>query len=183
MLVSGEGPPDFYVPQPSIVDLAVSHFGPARGEAAATIRPVRYAGIRDARPSDGRLQVSGSRTPSSSRSTLPRIALEAVRSSSHGTRARSVLHVSGDAPVVLVADVGSVPHRAIARLAQLGPELPPFALIGGLAVIARLGQAHRATNDVDTVSDDQAGLVGVLVSAGFHRQGDSVLLEPTSSST
>ncbi len=86
--------------------------------------------------------------------------------------------MSGDAPVVLVAEEGSVPHRAVARLAELGPELPPFALIGGLAVITRLGQAHRATNDVDTVSDDQAGLVRVLVSAGFDRQGDSVLLEP-----
>ncbi len=87
-------------------------------------------------------------------------------------------NVSGEAPVVLVAEAGSVPHRAVARLAQLGPELPPFAIIGGLAVITRLGQAHRATNDVDTVSDDQVGLVDLLVSAGFDRQGDSVLLEP-----
>ncbi|MDQ6697644.1 MAG: winged helix-turn-helix domain-containing protein [Actinomycetota bacterium] len=47
MLVSGEGPPDFYVPQPAIVDLALSHFGPARGEAAATVRPAGYAGVRE----------------------------------------------------------------------------------------------------------------------------------------
>lgn len=50
LLVSGEGPPDFYVPAPSIVDLALSHFGPARGEPAATVRPIRYAGIREAAP-------------------------------------------------------------------------------------------------------------------------------------
>ncbi|MGQ0826657.1 MAG: hypothetical protein ACT4OX_16790 [Actinomycetota bacterium] len=86
--------------------------------------------------------------------------------------------MSGEVSVVLVADAGSVPHRAVARLAQFGPELPPFAIIGGLAVITRLGRAHRATNDVDTVSDDQVGLVDGLVSAGFDRQRDSVLLEP-----
>jgi hypothetical protein len=40
--------------------------------------------------------------------------------------------VSGDARVVLVAETGSVPYRAVAQLAQLTPELPPFAVIGGL---------------------------------------------------
>ncbi|MGQ0826658.1 MAG: hypothetical protein ACT4OX_16795 [Actinomycetota bacterium] len=50
LLVSGEGPPDFYLPAPSIVDLALSHFGPARGEPAATVRPIRYAGIHEAVP-------------------------------------------------------------------------------------------------------------------------------------
>ncbi len=61
--------------------------------------------------------------------------------------------MSGEARVILVAEAGSVPYRAIARLAELGPALAPFAVIGGLAVITRLGQAHRATNDVDTVSE------------------------------
>lgn len=70
-----------------------------------------------------------------------------------------------------------MPFRAVARLAELAPVLPPFAIIGGLAVIARLGQAHRATNDADTVSDDQVGLVDVLVARGLERQGDSVLLD------
>lgn len=101
-----------------------------------------------------------------------------ARSSRSGTRAPWVSNVSGEASVVLVADVGSVPHRAVTRLAEFGPELPPFAIIGGLAVITRLGRAHRATNDVDTVSDDQVGLVEGLVSAGFDRQRDSMLLEP-----
>jgi hypothetical protein len=50
VIVSGEGPPDFYVPQPSMVDLAISHFGRARGEPAATVRAVRFAGIRDTEP-------------------------------------------------------------------------------------------------------------------------------------
>jgi len=84
--------------------------------------------------------------------------------------------VSGDS-AFLAAEVDSVPYRAVARLDDLSPRLPDFALIGGLAVIIRLGQAHRATNDVDTVSDDQAGLLDVLVADGLDRQGDSVLLE------
>jgi hypothetical protein len=84
--------------------------------------------------------------------------------------------VSGDV-VELAADVDSVPYRAIGRLAEIGPRLPAFALIGGLAVIARLGQAHRATNDVDTVSDDQSGLFDVLVADGLDRRGNSVMLD------
>lgn len=59
----------------------------------------------------------------------------------------------------------------------MSPRLPDFALIGGLAVIVRLGQAHRATNDIDTVSDDQVRLFDILVADGYDRQGNSVLLE------
>jgi len=84
--------------------------------------------------------------------------------------------VSGDL-VVLGAEVDSVPYRAIARLAAVAHELPDFALIGGLAVIARLGQPHRATNDVDTVTDDQLGLFDALTAAGLDRRGDSVMLD------
>jgi hypothetical protein len=43
--------------------------------------------------------------------------------------------VPGKDTVILVAEIGSVPYRAVARLAELAPGLPPFALIGGLAVI------------------------------------------------
>ena len=84
--------------------------------------------------------------------------------------------MSGEA-VVLIAETDSVPHRAVARLAGVAPGLPAFALIGGLAVITRLGQAHRATNDIETVTDDQPGLLDALRADGFARQGDSVLLD------
>lgn len=50
VIASNDGPPDFYVPQASMVDAAVSHFGPSRGQAAATIRPIRYAGIHATEP-------------------------------------------------------------------------------------------------------------------------------------
>lgn len=41
--------------------------------------------------------------------------------------------------------------RAISALADSG--LGPYAIVGGVAVNARLGRAHRATADVDTVVD------------------------------
>lgn len=84
--------------------------------------------------------------------------------------------MSGDI-VILKAEVTSVPYRAISRLSATMSGLPDFALIGGLAVIARLGQAHRATNDIDAVSDDQVGLLDVLVADGLERRGDSVLID------
>lgn len=42
--------------------------------------------------------------------------------------------------------------RAAARVAEAG--LGRYAVIGGVAVSARLGQAHRATADIDAVVDD-----------------------------
>jgi hypothetical protein len=57
----------------------------------------------------------------------------------------------------------------IERIALLGPAMVPlvraisavvesdlgaYAIVGGIAVTARLGHAHRATNDVDTVVDE-----------------------------
>jgi len=42
--------------------------------------------------------------------------------------------------------------RAVAQLAAAG--LDRYAVVGGVAVTARLGQAHRATVDVDTVVDE-----------------------------
>jgi hypothetical protein len=50
VVASTEGPPDLYAPQASIVDVAVSHFGAARTQPAATVRAIRYAGIRESEP-------------------------------------------------------------------------------------------------------------------------------------
>jgi predicted nucleotidyltransferase len=44
--------------------------------------------------------------------------------------------------------------RALAGLGQTG--LDHYVIVGGVAVAARLGQAHRATTDVDTVVDEVA---------------------------
>lgn len=61
---------------------------------------------------------------------------------------------SGVEPVVLAgsAVVGLV--RAVGALSDAG--LSRYAVVGGVAVTTRLGQAHRATADVDTVVDETA---------------------------
>ena len=56
--------------------------------------------------------------------------------------------------VVLQGPVMAGLIRAVAALNESGLE--GFVIVGGVAVAARLGQAHRATTDVDTVSDEVA---------------------------
>jgi len=61
--------------------------------------------------------------------------------------------VSGE-PIVLAGDVNGTAARlveTIARLAEL--NLGPYALVGGLAVMCRLAAVHRATQDIDTVTE------------------------------
>jgi len=50
VIASSAGPPDFYLPEPSTVAATVAHFGPANEQPAATVRPIRYTGIRPAKP-------------------------------------------------------------------------------------------------------------------------------------
>lgn len=59
---------------------------------------------------------------------------------------------SGSEPVFLPGRAMVDLVRAVAALGQAG--LGRYAVVGGLAVNARLGQAHRATADVDTVVDE-----------------------------
>lgn len=57
------------------------------------------------------------------------------------------------AEIVVLEGAAMVPlTRAVAALTRAG--LDRFAVIGGVAVTARLAQAHRATVDVDTVVDE-----------------------------
>ena len=56
----------------------------------------------------------------------------------------ATVHLRGPAMLPLI--------RAAARMAVA--DLGPFAVVGGVAVAARLGRAHRATVDIDTVVDD-----------------------------
>jgi hypothetical protein len=54
-------------------------------------------------------------------------------------------------------------------LSQSGLE--GFAIVGGVAVAARLGQAHRATTDVDTAIDEVAhpdGIAALLALPDAH---------------
>jgi len=65
--------------------------------------------------------------------------------------------------------------RALERLvASVSPE--HFALIGGLAVMARLGRAHRATQDIDTAVDQKGAIpseLDVVIDAGASTETGS----------
>ncbi|GAC1537423.1 MAG: hypothetical protein NVS3B12_21410 [Acidimicrobiales bacterium] len=86
--------------------------------------------------------------------------------------------------VALPADTGGVLRRLVAAVeVVVHAELPHHALIGGLAVMANLAQAHRVTADVDTVSDDDhdgiSHTVALLVATQHARAkptGDGVIL-------
>lgn len=56
--------------------------------------------------------------------------------------------------------------RAVETLHGLPPELPPWAVVGGLAVYMRIGGVHRATDDLDTVSSDRARTLEILAASG-----------------
>jgi len=72
--------------------------------------------------------------------------------------------VSGER-VRLVDDGGSITRLVDALANVVGAAGGPAALIGGLAVLARLGGAYRVTNDVDAVSEPGA-LAVVLAQRG-----------------
>ncbi len=72
----------------------------------------------------------------------------AARSSGTGAHP----NVSGE-PLVLLP--GEAMVRLVCAAAKIaGANLGSYAIIGGVAVSARLGQAHRATADIDAVVDD-----------------------------
>ena len=77
--------------------------------------------------------------------------------------------MSGD---VLLSDQGGTASRLITALATLTAQLTPgtFAVVGGLAVMARLRTVHRSTDDIDGVSqqigDDPSEVAIVLGVSG-----------------
>jgi hypothetical protein len=63
-------------------------------------------------------------------------------------------------PVVLTGRRNGTTHREVALLSSLPPTL---RLIGGLAVMCRVGTPHRATVDLDAVARDLTGVHPELV--------------------
>ena len=59
---------------------------------------------------------------------------------------------SGDSAVVLLGHPAAALVRAVGAIARA--PVGPYAIVGGVAVAVRLGTAHRATTDVDTVVYD-----------------------------
>lgn len=65
-------------------------------------------------------------------------------------------------------------HDRLITAAALLPtvDLGRYAVVGGLAIGARLGRAHRATADIDAVTDSTPDAVEVLVAVDGVRRDD-----------
>ncbi len=72
------------------------------------------------------------------------------------------MFVSGE---VRLLDEGGETRRLLLALEALVSSVSPahFALIGGLAVMARLGQAHRGTQDIDTAVDQEGTIPSPVI--------------------
>lgn len=80
---------------------------------------------------------------------------------------------------VVLGDQGGQLAKLVHAIARIEREdLPRHALIGGIAVIARLQQRHRATADVDEVFlEDEGDAIQILLDKKAKRQKDGVILE------
>lgn len=65
--------------------------------------------------------------------------------------------------LVLLEDDESSRVAAYIQTLRRLPLDPSWILVEGLAVNARVGRTHRATNDIDTVTPDRGRLVEILV--------------------
>jgi hypothetical protein len=81
--------------------------------------------------------------------------------------------VSGDA-IRLAGNAFLV--RALQALGELPSSLPDHAIIGGLAVMVRLQQAHRVTGDIDLVSADESRTIQLLADGDATRTRNGVRL-------
>lgn len=76
--------------------------------------------------------------------------------------------------IVLAGDAGSNTARLVRVTARLATvELGPHALIGGLAVMCRLAAVHRATQDIDTVTETTAPTAVELITASVGARDPS----------
>lgn len=65
---------------------------------------------------------------------------------------------------------------AFNAISELPRDLPPWALIGGVAVAINLAGFHRPTADIDSVSLDGETAVSLLVARGGERSPNGVTL-------
>lgn len=83
--------------------------------------------------------------------------------------------MSGD--VVVLGDIDGRLEKLVRGIATLERLPAKHALIGGLAVMARLAQRHRATADIDAVYEDgSVDVTEILVEHGATLQPDGVIL-------
>jgi hypothetical protein len=76
---------------------------------------------------------------------------------------------SGD-PIVIVSAPGADVTRFVDSLAWFPADLPDWVLIGGVAVVLRVGAVHRATIDIDTLTREPKLLVEGLTAHGGERR-------------
>lgn len=94
-------------------------------------------------------------------------------------------HMSGNPVSVPIVDlVGSAMERLVHAIPVVAAQSTrPVVLIGGLAVICRLGNPYRSTSDVDTVDrrrNDEISQLELLTSTGAEPSGPSGALVETS---
>jgi len=82
----------------------------------------------------------------------------------------------GDRSVAIANDRRGIVQRSVESLADLPVDLPRAALVGGLAVMVRLYEAHRATTDFDEVTEARDATIDVLLARGAVRTPNGVLL-------
>ncbi len=78
--------------------------------------------------------------------------------------------------MAITNDRRGVVQRSVESLADLPADLPRAALVGGLAVMVRLYQAHRVTTDFDEVTEEREETIAVLLARGAVRTSNGVLL-------
>ena len=78
--------------------------------------------------------------------------------------------MSGDAIRLVVAGRTNPEESNLARfidaINRFPPETPTWTLIGGVAVVLRVGGEHRATQDIDTLTRQSAELATILTDNG-----------------
>lgn len=82
----------------------------------------------------------------------------------------------GSRTVGIANDRRSVVRRSVESLADLPAELPRAALVGGLAVMVRLYEAHRVTTDFDEVTEGREATIDLLLARGAVRTANGVML-------
>ena len=85
--------------------------------------------------------------------------------------------MSGDAITIVAPDDSDV-VRFVDALSRLPDGLPDWVLIGGVAVVLRVGGTHRATVDIDTLTRESNRLVELLVSVGGEQRAAHKLVVP-----
>lgn len=107
-----------------------------------------------------------------------------AKSSTNGNHP-SPRHVSGNPASAPVVDlVGTAMERLVHAIPIAAAQMSrPVVLIGGLAVVCRLGNPYRATGNVDTVDrrgNDEQSQLELLIRKGAARSGPSGVLVGTS---